>query len=67
MTTIKVIPDQCNAMMGVMSCHGGIELAPKVCIKPKGHDGVHSDGLGCVWLNASQLEERLARRFDKPA
>ena len=45
MTIIKV-PDTslCNSLLGVMSCLGGIELQPKICSLPKGHEGPHSNG-----------------------
>ena len=65
MTTIKIIPDQCNAVLTVLTSLGGLELPPKICVKPKGHDGVHSDG-NCIWLNAAKLGEDISRRFDKP-
>ena len=65
MTTIKV-PDTslCLSQLGVMSCYGGISLQPKVCIKPKGHTGHHSDG-SATWVNSAEIAEIIARRMDK--
>lgn len=52
--------DLCNNRLEVQSTLGGIELPPKICTLPKGHDGVHSNG-SAVWLNLHRRIERMNR------
>lgn len=55
---------ECGNVMPVVSA-GGIELAPKVCTLPWGHNGNHSDG-SAKWYNMSRHIQNLETRNVEP-
>ena len=58
--SIRIDMGACNNYLPIVS--GGIELAPKCCIREKGHTGPHSDGQA-VWINIAHHNNVIDRRF----